>query len=418
MGKKVWVMSHDATNTFFNHDGRHYEFAKNLIKKGYKVKLFCANTIHNTDKYISVDSGIYKTDRLDGIEYVFVKTSLYSGNGIERIKNMLLFCKNLYRISVDFVKRKGDRPDVIIASSVHPFTCLIGIKIAGKFGIPCISEIRDLWPETLVAMNKIKKNSMVSGVLYSLERIIYKKSNAIIFTMPGGKQYIKDKKWNNIDLNKVFNINNGVDIEKFDKNAVKYPCNDKDLNNEKLFKIIYTGSIREVNNLNLLVDVANKMKDLTNIKFLIWGAGTSVEEIKQKISIMQLQNIEYKGYVEKSKVPGILKKADVNIRHNKKTDILRYGTSNNKEFEYMAAGKPILSTVGASYSLIENAGCGIELENGTVEEIKNACINLSLLSDEERKKMGENAREMSENYTFEALTNKLINVIKFVLEEE
>ena len=45
---------------------------------------------------------------------------------------------------------KFQKPDVIMATSVHPFTCVAGILIAKKYHCPCVVEIADLWPLTLV----------------------------------------------------------------------------------------------------------------------------------------------------------------------------------------------------------------------------------------------------------------------------
>ena len=41
-----------------------------------------------------------------------------------------------------------------------------------------------------------------------VEKLIYVKSDAIIFTVPGGKEYIKDRGWNKkISETKIFYIN-------------------------------------------------------------------------------------------------------------------------------------------------------------------------------------------------------------------
>jgi hypothetical protein len=61
---------------------------------------------------------------------------------------MTLFYKNLIPTAHDYAKAHG-RPDVIIASSVHPLTMVAGIRIAKRMKIPCICEIRDLWPEAI-----------------------------------------------------------------------------------------------------------------------------------------------------------------------------------------------------------------------------------------------------------------------------
>ena len=86
---------------------------------------------------------------------------------------MSLFYLNLLSVAKQYAKTNG-KPDVIIASSVHPLTMVAGIQISRKFGIPCICEIRDLWPEAIFAFNKAKENSLLGRILINGEKWIYK----------------------------------------------------------------------------------------------------------------------------------------------------------------------------------------------------------------------------------------------------
>jgi glycosyltransferase involved in cell wall biosynthesis len=190
--KNIWIWNHYATGMFNNRGGRHYWFAENLIKKGYKPTIFCANTHHNSSSIVEVGDKKYVTDIADSIPFVFVKTYPYSGNGIKRIMNMGMFYKNLFPVSKEFSKTYG-KPDIILASSVHPLTLVAGIKIAKKFGVPCICEVRDLWPESFVAYGIIKKNNPILKLLYAGEKWIYQNADKLIFTMEGGRDYIIDK---------------------------------------------------------------------------------------------------------------------------------------------------------------------------------------------------------------------------------
>lgn len=57
MKKKIWIMNHYATNSYFNEGGRHYWFAENLIKQGYETTIFCASTNNFSDKNIKTKKG-------------------------------------------------------------------------------------------------------------------------------------------------------------------------------------------------------------------------------------------------------------------------------------------------------------------------------------------------------------------------
>lgn len=122
----VWIFNHYATDTYFNENERHYSYAKYLIKQGYKVVIFCANTMHGKDKIVEVEDK-YKCEVKNGIEYVFVKCPSYGSNGVKRILNMYIYYNRLKKIYKNF-----DAPDIIIGSQVHPLACLAAIQISKK----------------------------------------------------------------------------------------------------------------------------------------------------------------------------------------------------------------------------------------------------------------------------------------------
>ena len=408
-------MNHYATNTFFDHGGRHYYFAKYLIQKDYDVTIFCASTVHNSNRNIEIIYGKYTKDMVDSIPYVFVKTPSYTGNGKKRIQNMLSFYRNLFPVVKDYAEKHG-RPDVILASSVHPLTLVAGIKIARKWKIPCICEIRDLWPETLIYVSKLKKQNPIIFILYRLEKWIYKNADALIFTMEGGKQYIIDKNWNtDIDMSKIYHINNGVDLNIFKYNINNFKIDDKDLKSDKIFKIIYIGSIRAVNNLNLLVKCAEQMKNIFRIKFLIWGDGPDRNSLEDKCKKLDLNNIVFKGKVDKKYVPYIVSKADVNILHYRSLPILQYGGSHNKLFEYLAAGKLIVSDITEGYDILKKYHCGIIVDNQKPEKLKDILLGCYHMDPAKRLTYEKNAQNASKEYDFSHLTDKLEIVIKNLL---
>ena len=419
MKKNIWIWNHYATNMYKDQAGRHYWFAENLKKQGYNPTIFCASTVHNSNENIDTGSQKYITNMIDEISFVFVKTPIYIGNGRQRIKNMISFYKNLFSVSKEFAKKNG-KPDVILASSVHPLTLVAGIKIAKKFGIPCICEVRDLWPESIVAYGALKRTSLIAKVLYQGEKWIYRNADSIIMTWEGGRAYILDQNWDNqIDLKKVKHISNGVVIDKFDKNSKEHKIVDSDLDNKDYKNVVYAGSIRKVNNLGMLLDSAKIIQNQgkEDIRFLIYGSGDESEPLQKRCKEEGINNVIFKGRVEKKYIPSILKKSYINILHNSSTSLDKYGQSQNKFFEYLAAGKCIVQTYTTGYSICEKFKCGVSAPVQNAEEIAKAIITAS--SDESKNNlMGKNAREAAYQFDFNKLTEKLINIFENVDERE
>lgn len=414
MRQNVWIWNHYATNMFFDQAGRHYWFAENLTKEGYKPTIFCASTNHFSDNHIDTKGSRYSLDSVNNIPFVFVNTPEYKGNGKKRVMNMISFYRGLFKTARMYAELNG-KPDVIVASSVHPLTLFAGIKIAKKFHIPCICEVRDLWPESIVAYGSLKRNSMIAKLLYQGEKWIYKKADSVIMTWEGGRQYISNQGWGEqVDLSKVKHISNGVIIDSFDRNSKENKIDDDDLNDKNYKNLVYAGSIRKVNNLGLLLDAAKLVQDKNHqIRFLIYGSGDEKEMLENRCKEEKINNVVFKGRVEKKMIPSILKKSYANILHNSSTSLDKYGQSQNKFFEYLAAGRCVIQTYTTGYSVLEKFNCGLSAVKQHPEEI--AEIILEACKDNEKaEQMGENARMASYDFDFTKLTNKLIEVIENV----
>lgn len=411
--KCIWIFNHYATNMFFDHAGRHYWFAKYLIEAGHDVRVFCASTIHNASNNLIQDSRLYIKDTCDGIPFVFVRTRNYQGNGKTRVLNMIDYFRNVLKVAKEF-----EEPDIIIGSSVHPLACVAAIKLGKRYACKAIVEIRDLWPETFLAMSIVAKNHPILPLLYAGERWIYKKADSIIFTMEGGKDYIIEKGWDTahggpVDLDKVHHINNGIDLDMFEKSKAENDYYDDDLENSKLFKVVYAGSIRSVNQVEKLVDVATILKSKSDrIKILLWGSGDQCDPISERIRKEGLNNIVLKGRVPKKTVPQILTKSDLNVYILENVPLYRFGLSLNKSFEYFAAGKPLLASANSGYSIIDRYQCGICLERFKPEMMADEMIRISNISKKEYERYCQNAKRAAQEYDFKALTKKLLTVIE------
>ena len=148
MKKRVWILNHHANSMFFDEGGRHYSFAKYLKRNGYEPVVFCSNAQHGTGKVYFEDDCVWQEHINEKIQvpFVFIKGRPYVGNGKNRILCMLDYYFHVKKAAIQYAKMHG-KPDVIIGSQVHPLAVLAAEQLANSFGIKCIAEFRDLWPE-------------------------------------------------------------------------------------------------------------------------------------------------------------------------------------------------------------------------------------------------------------------------------
>ena len=403
----IWLINHYAVPPQYYPLARQTYFAKYLMKMGHTVTIFAASTVHNSDKNLITDGSPWREETVDGVHYVYIKCLDYQGSGLRRIYNICEFAWKLPGVCKRF-----PRPDAIVATSMPPTSCAVGIHLARKYGCRGVAEIADLWPESIIAYGIAGPHNPAVIALRWLEKWIYKKAGAVVFTMEGGYDYIVEQGWEKeIPRSKVFHINNGVDLKTFQYNREHFPINDPDLDDPETFKVVYTGSIRKVNNLGLLLDAAKEVPD-PRIKFLIWGDGDERPALEQRVADEQITNVVFKGKVEKKYVPYVVSHADLNIAHNTPSPLFRFGISFNKLFDYFAAGKPVLSDFPCPYNPAVQHGAGTALERPTPKAIAQAVQQFCALPPAEYAEYQQNAVGAAEEYDFKNLTRKLVTVIE------
>ena len=300
------------------------------------------------------------------------------------------------------------------------FAAASAVIAAKRLKVPCVVEVRDIWPESIVEYKGMSRKNPIILALYALEKWLYKNADRLIFTMEGGPDYIKEKHWENkIPLAKIDNLNNGVDLAEFDENRQKYTLDDPDLLDESTFKVVYTGSIRLVNNLEKIVEVAERMQQMgeEKIRFLLYGDGTEREQLIEKCRQKGLCNIRFPGKVEKKYIPFILSKSDLNINHVKQTGIMRFGCSLNKQFDYFASGKPVLSDLTVNYDLIQRYGAGVTLPNQDTESLCREILRFAHMSKDEYQSICRNARRAAGDYDYRTLTGKLEDILQTAVSD-
>lgn len=410
----LWIVNHYAIPPSLGGLNRHYYFSKYLRGEKVNTRIFSSSKIHNS--HVNFNTGdLYNEENIDGVDYTFIKTSGYKGNGLKRIFSFLQFSYNCLKTMRILIK--GERPDIIYASSPELFSTAVALEFGLRNNIPTVVEIRDLWPESVVEYTRLTRKNPIIRILYRLERWIYEKADLIVFTFEGGPDYIRMKNWDkesggNIDLEKCRYINNGVEVDKFDQYAKEFTIEDSDLQSDK-FKVVYTGSIRKVNSIGLLVDAAKILTDdgIDDISIIVFGDGTEKEALIERCKNLNLNNIVFKDRVDKKYIPYILSRANMNIFVGQDDAMNKYGLSLNKLFDYMASGKPILSNIESGYDNIKKYECGIIVHSNSAKSIAEGILKIKTSSRASYDYMCNQSKKAAEDFDYNKLSGKLYNIL-------
>lgn len=412
VGKTIWLINHAAMPPQYEARIQTLKRAQYLREYGFKVVIISGSYLHNTNINLITDGTSYKLVEYEGgHSFIHIRTRSYRGNGIERIISLVEFYFRLWWFASKFVK-----PDIVCNVVAVPFSTIIYF-VAKKFKAKLVIDVVDLWPESFVAYGLVSKSNFLVRLAYWAEYWLYQKADLLIFSMEGGKDYILEKGWassqcGKVDLNKVVYINNGVDLHDFDYNKLQYKLIDTDLENEHLFRVIYVGSIRLANNMKQLIDAAELLQDIPNMQFLIYGDGEDRSYLEDYCLGKNIRNVIFKQrWVELKYIPYILSKSSLNILNYKNSEILRFGGSQSKSFQYMASGKPICANVAMGYCPINQFNLGIAREFQTAGEYAAAIKSIHNLKEQTYQQMCINAREAAKLYDYKVLTDKFVKAI-------
>ena len=408
--KTIWIVNFHTAPPGFAFNPRYIKLVPYLQQAGYDVTIFSSAYLRRFDKFLTEGNQRFVESEYDGLKFVHIKSVKYSGNGLMRMISIFQFTLRLL-----FLRNKFQKPDIIYHNLHVPFDSLV-YYTAKKLHARYVAEIWDLWPEYFHRMGLVNKNNPLLKIAFAIEKWMYTKADALVFSMEGGKDYLIEKGWDSIsggkvELNKTHYINNGVDLAEFDKNILEYRLDDQDLENDKFFNVIYLGSIHRANNLIQVINAANQLNPELKIKVLIYGDGPERPNLVKYCLDNKINNVIFKQkHIPFNQIPYVLSRSSLNIMNYLK-DFGDYGVSSGKLFLYLASGKPIISNVAVKYCVIAKNNIGIAKSIETSEQYAEAILSIKNMPEQEYLAMCKRVKETAKQFDFKVLASDLLSIL-------
>jgi len=401
---EIWIFNHYAISGNSIGITRHYDLAKYLVSRGHNVKIFASSFNHQTRKeeHLENKKDIYKVAEIEGVEFVWIKTTPYRRNNIKRIFNILSYTIRVNKLS----KKFKSKPDIVLGSLFHPLAVVVARKVAKRNNSLFYFEERDFWPQTMVDFGKISKNNPIAKLLYKLEKSFYKDADRIILLFEQAKNYVISKGENE---NKMLYLPNGVDFQRNNKKTTL----DREM--EMFFQLkrdkiisIYLGTHGLANNLDCILDAAKTLKNTEN-EFVFVGDGPEKERLIQRKNNENIENVHFFNPISKDEVSSVLKYADIGLLPLKESPVFKFGISPNKLYDYMVNKLPVLLLCDLDNSPVEKYDAGYIIRNNFSANIAKFYKNLN---QAELKLKGFNGYEsVVEYHDWNKLAGKLEKVI-------
>ncbi|WP_419882832.1 glycosyltransferase family 4 protein [Peribacillus sp. B-H-3] len=292
--------------------------------------------------------------------------------------------------------------DYVFVSTPPIFPSVAGMIAKKKMKAALITDVRDLWPESLIGVG-VFANKRILKLAYYFEKMLYQYSDKIIINSPGFREYILSK---GVGDNNIQFIPNSLTAEEFDIRKTLPPLS------EKRIKVIYTGNIGLAQDVSKLIEVAEKLKSHTFMEFTIIGYGFRKKEIEEAILKKGLRNIKLIDARNRRVTLQEISSSHIAYVSLVEKDVF-HKVLPGKIIDYMCVGKPIVGDVaGRAQEIIGEAQCGLVAEERNVEQI---CRHILTLAENKqlRKAYGENGYQYAkQHFQWNQNIQGLLNILE------
>lgn len=302
--------------------------------------------------------------------------------------------------------------NIMFIASTPPIQGAMAVFVKKIRRIPFIYNLQDIFPDSLVGTGLAKKNGLLWKIGRVIENFTYRNADKIIVISQDFKRNIMAK---GVPEEKIEVIYNWVDeqaIVPIDRD--KNPIFDEFNLDRNKFYIVYAGNLGNAQNVEIILDVANQIKDNTNIEFIIFGTGGQEHEYKNKVKSLYINNVSFFPLQPYDKVSQVYSIGDACIVSCKRG--LGGSAMPSKTWSIMSSGRAVIANFdeGELKEIIENNNCGIFTKAGDKEAFKDAILELYNNKDKAIQ-LGKNGRQfIMENLTREIGTKRYINVIRSI----
>jgi glycosyltransferase involved in cell wall biosynthesis len=291
---------------------------------------------------------------------------------LSNARRMLAFAR--FALSATAAALRGERPDVVYATSPPLTMALPALTVATVRRVPLVWEVRDLWPEAPIQMGALR-NPLLRRAARALERFVYRRATRLIALSPGIRSGMLAA---GAAPGRVALVPNASDLDLFRPSAPP-----------ERFRVSYFGTMGEANDLTAAIDAARVLPD---VDFMLVGDGKRRAELER----VAPSNVVFTGPAHgKEEVADLAAASSTCLTLFKDVPVLATN-SPNKLFDTFAAGRPaIVNMDGWMRELVEQNEAGLYVRAGDAEDLAEKLSWLRRHPDE-AERMGRNARALAE----------------------
>jgi colanic acid biosynthesis glycosyl transferase WcaI len=266
------------------------------------------------------------------------------------------------------------RPDVIIGSSPQLLVALSAWWLAWCKRVPFVFEVRDLWPESLIAVGLGDANSLLHRTLAAIAKFLYRHADRIVVVTPAFKDHLVTH-WQ-VPREKITVVENGVETQLFAPQPIATAKTKLGL--AQKFVVSYIGTMGMAHGLETVIAAAAELQaQHPGIHFLLIGEGAEKARIVAQARERNLTNLQFVDQQPRETIPAYIAASDACLVLLKKSDVFKTVIP-TKMLEFMSCARPVILGVdGQAREIVEEAQAGIAIEPENARALAEAVLYLA-----------------------------------------
>ena len=399
---RILILSHYYVPEVNAPASRTSEHARLWAAAGHDVTVVtCAPNHPAGQVYPGYRNRLWSRERIDGVNVYRVWTFLAANEGVvRRTLNYVSFF-----VSATLALPRLPRADVILTTSPQLFCGLAGLPARLFKRAPWVLEIRDLWPESILAVGAIRRGLAIR-MLERLERFAYRRADHIVAVTESFVPHISQRG----GAGKIDVVKNGVDLSLFSR-GTDAGAFARRIGFEGRFIAAYVGTHGLAHGLGAMLDAAKILRNDPRIGFVMVGDGAERAALASRVRSENLTNVRIVGQLPKSEMPAVWAATDASLILLRRSEAFKKVLP-SKMFEAMAMQCPIvLGVEGEARALLDDADVGIGMVPEDPRQLADAVLRLA--DDGERgARYGRNGLAyVREHYDRRVLAARMLEIL-------
>jgi glycosyltransferase involved in cell wall biosynthesis len=408
---KILLINHYAGSLRHGMEYRPYYLAREWVRMGHRVRIVASAQSHIRASAPQLHGRDRLDETIDGIDYTWLATPPYSGNGGQRVRNMAAFVARLYRESRQLAR--SFPADVVIASSTYPLDIWPARRIARHCGARLLYEVHDLWPLSPMELGGYSKWHPFIMLLQAAENYACRHADAVVSILPKVAAHLEA---HGMAPAKLHLVPNGADPAEWLEGVAGAGevRDDIDahlawLRTRGKFIVGYAGTHGVANALDTLLQAAARMAD-QRVAFVLIGGGPEKARLQCSAHQQGLANVRFFDPVRKQQVPALLRRFDLAYLGWQRQRLYRFGIAPNKLIDYMMAACPVLHAVDAGNDPVAEAACGLTVAPEDPQAVEQGILALLAMAPAERQAMGQRGKQYAlDNLSYPVLGRRFMH---------